>query len=114
MLTEIYSNKYMVGSGKGFVPHFTGVEVTGTLRNSSGYLEVYTGQHWQAIGGGGNVELTQVAQAALEWAIKAKQKEEELDKMMDKYPALKNAKDSFDTVRVLCECEERLEQQKTP
>lgn len=114
MITEIYSGKYFTGTGKGFVPHFTGVEVTGTLRNSSGYLEVYTGQAWTAIGSAGNVSLTYDAEAAIAWAIKAKQKEDELDKMVDKYPALKNAKEQFDTVRILCECEERLEQQQTP
>lgn len=114
MLTEIYNNKYISGTGKGFIPYFTGVEVTGTLRHINGYLEVYTGQSWNAIGSGGNIALTYEAQSAIEWAIKAKQKQEELDKMIDKYPALKNAKDSFDTVRILCECEERLEQQQTP
>jgi hypothetical protein len=114
MITEIYSNKYFFGTGKGFIPYFTGVEVTGTLRSSNGYLEVYNGQSWVGIGSSGTITFTKETQSAIDWAIQAKQKEDALLTLVDKYPALKNAKEQFDTIRVLCECEDKLEQQQTP
>jgi hypothetical protein len=45
-----------------------------------------------------NVELTPEAESLLDWARQKRQEEQSITEMMEKYPALKKARDNYELI----------------
>lgn len=80
------------------LPVVTGtVQWNGALRK----LQVSTGSSWVEIDNNITYQMHPKLDAVIEWAELTMQKEKELKAMMDKHPALKDAKERFDLVYAL-------------
>lgn len=88
----------------------TGNPGSGLMRYLNGSVEVYDGYSWIRLSGGlSHVGLTTEAQEILDWADRTR-REELLEKdMLEKYPALKSAKEQYTMIKHLCEAEEKLD-----
>lgn len=62
-------------------------------------IEVNDGNSWKDMGGNyANVELTHEAESLLDWARKKRDEEMVMVLLIEKYPALKKAKDNYDLI----------------
>jgi len=71
-------------------------------------FEVYDGFNWLQIQSGHtHLDLTGDAASAIDWARQKMQEEQELKRLMDKHPGLKDLYDKFEMLKVLCQQEEK-------
>jgi hypothetical protein len=62
-------------------------------------IEVNDGNSWKPLGASfASVGLTAETETLLDWAREKRTEEHRLQEMMEKYPALKKAKDNFEIV----------------
>ena len=62
-------------------------------------MEVNDGNMWKSIEGNyASVGLTNEAESLLDWARQKRQEELSMAEMMEKYPALKKARDNYDLI----------------
>lgn len=80
----------------------------GTLRLNPllNAVEVFNGVNWIMLPDFGTVELCPETHKVLAWAQKKMQEEQQLEKLMGQYPALKSAKEQFDITKHLVQNEE--------
>jgi hypothetical protein len=95
------SGKYItVSGGNSSGPYISPGSVgAGMVRWNSNMrqLEVNDGNTWLTLSTNyATVEMTSEAESLLDWARKKRDEEVKLEAMMEKYPALKKAKDNFD------------------
>lgn len=95
------SGRYItVSGGPASGPYISpGSSGAGMVRwnSSMNQIEVNDGNSWISMSMGySTVELTPDAESLLDWARQKRQEEQRLKEMMEKYPALKKAKDNFD------------------
>lgn len=111
MIKTIHSstNHIQIGQGYSNVPPISpGAQSAGMLRwnTNSNTIEVYNGIAWFDISTSTNIYLNMDAQQALDWAVKKMREEEQLAQLMSRHPGLKELKDKFEIMKVLCEQEE--------
>lgn len=111
MIKHIHSstNHIQIGQGYSNVPPISpGAQSAGILRwnPNSNSIEVYNGVGWFGIETTADILLTPAAQQAIDWAIKKMKEEERLQSLMAQHPGLKDLKDKFEMMRVLCQQEE--------
>jgi hypothetical protein len=97
------SGKYVVvNGGMGGSTYISpGAVGAGMLRynSNSQNIEINDGNSWQVMGSTfANVELTPEAESLLDWARQKRIEEQSMQDMMDKYPALKKARDNYDLI----------------
>lgn len=73
----------------------------GELRMLGNAMYVWNGSWTNISNGVTTVELSSELISVLDWARTAKRREEELDTLIKKYPAVKSAKDNLDVVVAL-------------
>ena len=62
-------------------------------------MEVSDGNSWKTLSAGQvSVGLTGEAESLLDWARQKRDEEQQMQAMMDKYPALKKARDNYDLI----------------
>lgn len=100
----INSGKHVHISERDFAGYYQTGADTGTLRYNqvTRDLEVWNGSRWQAISTSISIGLSPEAEDAINWVLKHKQEEERLEKLMQLYPALRDLKDKFEVMRILC------------
>ena len=64
-------------------------------------LEVFDGTAWVAMVANSELHMTPRSEQALDWAIKKMEEEEELQRRLEKNPALKEAYDAFKVIEAL-------------
>lgn len=84
----------------------------GALRYLNNTIEVNDGFTWIGIANTVQISLTSDTEQLLYWVKKKYDEELQEQLMMDKYPALANAKNSYLMIKQLCEAEEKLENQR--
>jgi hypothetical protein len=98
------SGRYITISGGGasnYVNSYSGAQGVGNMRynTSSQNMEVYDGTSWIRLNMDyTSVGLTPEAESLLDWASKKRAEEFAMSAMLEKYPALRKAKDNFDLV----------------
>jgi len=97
------SGKYVVvNGGMGESTYISpGAVGAGMLRynSNSQNIEINDGNSWQVMGSTfANVELTPEAESLLDWARQKRQEEQSITEMMEKYPALKKARDNYELI----------------
>jgi hypothetical protein len=105
-----------VGSGSvnvkldgGATPHYApddNIPFDGALRVNGSEVEYYNAKacRWSTWHGATlSVEILPVYESALWWAVEEKQKAEQLEEKMKKFPSLRLAKENFDMVKALVE-----------
>lgn len=71
--------------------------IQGMIRINGTNIEAFDGSVWIAVNTScASIELSDETEALLDWAREKRTEEQRLQDMMDKYPALKKAKDNFD------------------
>jgi hypothetical protein len=71
-------------------------------------MEVYDGINWMTMQPShATVELNYEAGAALDWAKQKMEEEKELLRLIEKHPGLKELRDQFEMMKVLCMEEEK-------
>ena len=83
--------------------NYTGRELDGDVRMNNGNLEVYSGGCWMQVGTSVDVQLPIETQEVIDQARKKMQEEKKLNKLCEKHPGLKNARDKFETIKALVE-----------
>ena len=84
----------------------------GQMRYKHGRVEYNSGTAWYELQGDAAVDLSFEAVQILEWA-KQKMIEEMNEKtILEKYPALLNAKNTYDMIKQICQAEEKLDNNK--
>jgi hypothetical protein len=102
MINGITSNsRYItVSDGSSTNPYISpGAVGAGMMRWNSNMncMEVNDGNSWKTLGMSyASVGLTGETESLLDWAREKRMEEQRLQEMMEKYPALKKAKDNFD------------------
>jgi hypothetical protein len=87
-----------------YINNYNGQSMVGQLRlnPSTSNIEVYDGTTWQLIQSSyASVQLSMTAEEAIDWAIKKKQEEQELDELCKKHPALSEAYERLQILRAL-------------
>lgn len=96
----IGSGSVVVSSGNTYVPYVPinpNNPMQGMIRINGSDMQVFDGSNWIVMNiSYASVELTGETELLLNWARRKRDDEEKLQEMMDKYPALKKAKDNFD------------------
>jgi hypothetical protein len=97
------TGKYtLVSSGNSTNPYISpGAVGAGMLRWNPNIncMEVNDGNMWKTIETNyASVGLTPEAESLLDWARQKRQEEQTMSKMMEKYPALKKARDNYDLI----------------
>lgn len=97
------SGKYViVNGGTSSTPYISpGAVGAGMVRynpNTSS-IEISDGNSWREIGASyASVELTPEAESLLDWARMKRAEEQRMQSMIEKYPALKKARDNYDLI----------------
>ena len=73
----------------------------GMVRYNNGILEAFDGYSWINISTYVDVSLLPPATTAIVWAQEKMAEEARLQALMDKYPALKTAKDNYELIKTL-------------
>lgn len=73
----------------------------GMVRYNNGILEAFDGYSWINISTYTDVSLSPSATAAIFWAVGKMEEEARLQAFIDKYPALKTAKDNYELIKAL-------------
>ena len=114
MITSIYnsfnSNNLVVSQmgGAPYVnPSYSTNNFSGSVRYQNNVLEVFDGGSWMPLSGSCSISLSHEANEAIEWAKKKKREEDQLDVLLEKYPALAETYSQFKMVKTLVEAEER-------
>lgn len=111
MINSIYANSQWINvqSYVGNRPYMnTAMPANGTLRYNSnvngGMIEVFDGNAWQPISDGSvKIDFSEQAKQTLAWAYEKMEEERKLKDLMSKHPGLKELKDKFEMMRVLCQ-----------
>lgn len=83
---------------------------SGVMRYYNGEVQVYDGYNWIRLTGGfAGVGLSYETEQLLEWVSKKRSEEMLENEMLEKYPALKSAKDQYTMIKQLCESEEKID-----
>jgi hypothetical protein len=78
----------------------------GMMRVKGNNVEIYNNSSWTVVTSNvASVELTGVAQTAIEWAQKKMAEEKRLDELCEKYPGLRKARDNYETFLALVQSE---------
>jgi hypothetical protein len=81
-----------------------GQGTTGEIRMLGNMMYVWSNGAWNTIGGGiATVELSPEVQSLLGWARTAKQREDNLKKLAEKYPTVQTAIDNVNTAQAQLE-----------
>ena len=64
-------------------------------------LKVYNGEQWCVMEGHANIGLSGEMELTLHWARRKMYDEQRLDELCDKYPALADAREQFEAMKVL-------------
>ena len=93
MITGIIGGQYIsVQSPSGTYYNNSSMPMAGMLRyHSGGRTEVYDGSSWQTVSGSAQVNLSPDATLALDWAIRKRAEEQELEEISRVHPAVKAA-----------------------
>jgi len=86
----------------------TGASGAGSMRYYNNSIQVYDGYTWVSLNGSVSISLTTETEQLLDWVKQKRTEELNEQLLLDKYPALKSAKDSYTTVKQICEAEEKL------
>jgi hypothetical protein len=76
----------------------------GAIRTNRGGFEYYNARDrcWFPLpGSNANIELSPHVESVLQWAFKKMQEETKLNELAKKYPAFKQAKENYETIKVL-------------
>lgn len=73
----------------------------GDVRADYNTLLVFNGSSWNPINGGTHIAMAPATQRALDWAMKKMEEENQLNQLMEEYPALLQAKLHFDAMLAL-------------
>lgn len=110
-----YSSDHSVNvvstGGYSSAPYVNAIEdsaraIDGDVRFNNGEFEVYSCGCWYTISAGTtDITLHEQDRLALEWAREQMKKEEKDKELMERYPALKQAKEKYELIRALVENE---------
>lgn len=103
MISGIVPNgKYVTVSGGTSNPYISpGAVGAGMVRWNSNMncMEVSDGNSWKLLtAGSASIGLSGEAEMLLDWAREKRAEEQQMQEMMDKYPALKKARDNYDLI----------------
>lgn len=70
-------------------------------------LYVYNGDCWIPIEGRSDIGLTGASESVMTWAFRKMCEEEDLDALCNKYPALAEAREQFEAMKVLVSTNDR-------
>lgn len=75
--------------------------VNGELRMMGNNMYVWANNYWNLACGSATIELTPEVHNILDWGKRAMKREEEMDKLIAKYPSVKTAKEQLDIMVAL-------------
>ena len=93
MITGMIGGQYItIDAPGGTYYNNSNMPMAGMLRyHSGGRTEVYDGTSWQTISGTAQVKLSPDATLALDWAIRKRAEEQELEELSQVHPAVRAA-----------------------
>jgi len=104
MITDISTGQHLVtvSGPAGIYYNNTGQPMTGMLRyTSGGRIEVYDGNHWHQVNTQCDINLSNEAETAIDWAIQKQKEERQLAELCKKHPGLADVKEKFDVMLAL-------------
>ncbi len=117
MIDSIHgSGKYMQvmgGHASTYINNYGGLQNVGNIRfnTSSQRMEVYDGNNWMPINMSSvQVGLNQEAESLLDWAREKKAEEQKLKVLMEQHPGLKELRDQFEMMKLLCQEQEEIKE----
>lgn len=102
MIKNVYGGSYVTvsgGSGSTYVNGYNGAQGVGNMRYNTTMqkIEVYDGNNWiQMQMPDVMIDLNPEAQSLLAWARKKRDQEQELERLVQNYPALADARENLE------------------